>query len=78
MQQLIDRIHKAARRYSVLDFGVLKICLFAIGLWTGIKYARPLRSELRLIQAVSLLSFVYILSSTFRKICNEEKERNEN
>lgn len=77
MQQLIDRVHKAARRYSVLDFGVLKICMFAIGLWTGIKYARPLRSKLRLVQAVSFLSFVYILYSTFRKICGEEKERNE-
>jgi small multidrug resistance family-3 protein len=74
MQQLIERVHRAARRYSVLDFGVLKICMFAIGLWTGIKYARPLRSELRLIQATALTSFIYILYITFRKMCSGRHE----
>lgn len=74
MQQLIERVHRAARRYSVLDFGVLKICLFAIGLWTGIKYARPLRSELRLVQATALTSFIYILYTTLRKMCNDRRE----
>ncbi|MDZ5782055.1 hypothetical protein [Marinococcus luteus] len=69
MKQLIERVHNAARTYSVLDFGVLKICLFAIGLWTGIVYARPLRSRLCFIQSTALTSFIYILYTTFRKMC---------
>ncbi|SDW11555.1 small multidrug resistance family-3 protein [Marinococcus luteus] len=75
MKQLIERVHKAARMYSVVDFGVLKICLFSIGLWTGVKYARPLRSELRLVQATALTSYLYILYTTFRKMCDDRDEK---
>ncbi|GEK58314.1 hypothetical protein CHL76_09120 [Marinococcus halophilus] len=77
MKQLIRRIHKAARSYSVVDFGVLKFCLFTIGLWTGILYARRLHAKLRWIQAASLTSLAYVLYTTFRKLCSGEKERNE-
>lgn len=75
MKQLIERVHKAARRYSVVDFGVLKICLFAIGLWTGIVYARPLRSKLCFIQSTALTSYLYILYTTFRKMCDDRDEK---
>lgn len=75
MKQLIERVHKAARMYSVVDFGVLKICLFAIGLWTGIVYARPLRSKLCFIQSTALTSFIYILYTTFRKMCDDSDEK---
>lgn len=75
MKQLIERVHKAARRYSIVDFGVLKICLFAIGLWTGITYARPLRSELRVVQVTALTSCMYLLYATFRKMCDDKDEK---
>ncbi|SDW06730.1 hypothetical protein SAMN05421781_0327 [Marinococcus luteus] len=74
MKRFIDRLHEAARSYSLVDFGVLKLCLFTIGVWTGVSYARVIRPKMRVVQITALASYFYLLYTTIRKMCTDAEK----
>ena len=76
MKRFINRLHEAARSYSLVDFGVLKLCLFTIGVWTGVSYARAIRPEIRVVQITAIASYFYLLYTTIHKMCTGVEKRN--
>lgn len=68
MQRFIKHLHESARSYTLVDFGMLKLCLFSIGLWIGIFYARPLYSRLFFIKTIAFTSTCFIMYTTFRNM----------
>ncbi|WP_252311257.1 hypothetical protein [Sinobaca sp. H24] len=68
MQRFIERLHNSTRSYTLVDFGILKLCLFSIGLWTGASYEKSLRSKILPVKIIAFSSFVYIIYTTLHNM----------
>lgn len=67
MKGLIDRLMEATKKYSVWDYGFLKITLFSAGLLMGAYFAPFLLNYMSLLWIVFIVSFVWIGYRSFIK-----------
>jgi len=67
MIPFIKRIFTATKGYTILDFGILKICILCFGLLIGAYFAPFFLSHTFFLWVVFLITFVWILYRTFIK-----------
>lgn len=67
MGTLIQRVLKATRKYTVMDYACLKIAILAIGILIGSYFAKFFLNHTFFLWTVYILSFLWILYRTFIK-----------
>ncbi len=67
MQTLIQRMLRAARKYTVMDFGCLKIMLLFFGILIGAYFSNFFLHHTLFLWVVFILSFLWIMYRTFIK-----------
>jgi len=67
MKGFIDKALNAAKRYSVWDYGWLKVTLIAFGILLGTYLAQLFMQYIIIVWAVFVLSYIWIMYKTFFK-----------
>ena len=67
MKDLITEVLNATKKYTILDFAVLKTCLISIGVLFGVYFSKVLKPYRLVIWLIALVSYVYIMYKTFVK-----------
>jgi hypothetical protein len=67
MASFVKKIMGSAQKYTVIDFGALKLMMFTCGILVGLYFPLQTFKFIWLIWALFGLSFVWIVYKTFRK-----------
>ena len=70
MRAFIERALKAARKYTVMDYGFLKITLLSFGILLGAYFAQFFLNYTSFLWVVFIFSFLWIMYRTFIKHMN--------
>ena len=70
MSTFIQQALKAAGKYTVMDYGFLKITLLSLGILIGAYFADFFISFTSFLWAVFIVSFLWIMYRTFIKHMN--------
>jgi len=70
MSEFIQRVLKAARKYTVMDYGCLKITLLSFGILLGAYFAQFFLSYTSFLWVVFIVSSLWIMYRTFIKHMN--------
>ncbi len=70
MKNLINKTLNASRKYNILDYGLLKICLISLGILLGASFSQFFLKNLSIIWAIFIISYIWILYKTFIKYKN--------
>ena len=71
MKKFINKALEAARKYTIWDWGLLKICLFSLGLLIGLYFAQSLGPYATFVWAFFVFSYVWIAYKTFIQYWNQ-------
>jgi hypothetical protein len=69
MNSYVENMKQSAENFSIFDIGVLKICLFALGILSGVYFYRFFSTKTKLVWAVYISSFVYVMYRALRNLC---------
>jgi hypothetical protein len=67
MEKLINSALNAAKKYTVWDYGCLKITLISFGILLGAYFSKFFLSYILLFWIIFIASFVWIIYRTFIK-----------
>lgn len=67
MKTLIERLLEAGHKYTVMDFGCLKITLFFCGILVGTYFSNYFLNHTLFLWIVFILSYLWIMYRTFFK-----------
>ncbi|WP_026691318.1 hypothetical protein [Alteribacter aurantiacus] len=67
MKAWVHEVFESTRRYNMLDFSFLKVCLFAMGVLFGVYFSSFFLSYLPVVWIVAILSFLYLIVRTFKR-----------
>jgi small multidrug resistance family-3 protein len=67
MIKFINKALDAARKYNMWDYGVLKICLFSLGVVIGAAFPTFFQSIIVIVAVVFTVSYLYLIYKTFGK-----------
>lgn len=67
MKDMLQRVMDAAKKYSIVDYGALKIALLSAGILIGAYYAPFFMMYSMVLLTVFLISFIWIVYRTFFK-----------
>jgi hypothetical protein len=70
MGTILERLLKAARKYTIMDFACLKITLLSFGILLGAYFANFFLSHSALFWVIFVVSFFWIMYRTFIKHMN--------
>lgn len=70
MKNLINKMLNAAKKYSIWDFGCLKIALISLGILFGTYFSQFFLRNVSIMWAIFIVTFVWILYRTFKKFTN--------
>ncbi len=65
MREFLNDVMESTRKYSVLDFSLLKINLIAIGILLGLYFSEFLGRYINMIWIVAGISYVWVMYITF-------------
>ncbi len=65
MKKFIEHVLKATRKYNVMDWSILKVCLIALGIILGTYFASFFRTILPIVWIILILTYVWIMLKTF-------------
>ncbi|WP_147803968.1 hypothetical protein [Alkalicoccus halolimnae] len=68
MENWIRKFFDSVNDFSIMDIGILKVCLFSLGILTGIYFFRFIRPFLSLVWSVYIGTFLFIVYRTFSRI----------
>ena len=68
MKAWIEKVYGTTKNYSMLDFGILKICLFSIGVLFGVYFIHFVSTYLILFWILAIITYLYIIYKTFRDL----------
>jgi small multidrug resistance family-3 protein len=71
MRDFIEKAMNATRKYTVLDFAVLKLCLMSIGVLLGLNYRKLFKRHIHVVWGVAIVSYLWTMG---RLVCNIKKE----
>lgn len=74
MANLIEKLMSGTRRYSVLDFGMLKFALLFVGILLGTYFWEFFSEYLCVIWILAVVCYGYIIVSTLTKAFCKKKE----
>ena len=67
MEKLINKLLGAAKKYTVLDYGFLKITLISFGILIGTYFSNFFSNYTSLLWIIFLVSYIWIIYRTFIK-----------
>ena len=65
MRDFINSVMQATKKYTVLDFALLKICLVTIGILLGVYFIVFLAKYILFVWVAAIVSYVWIMYKTF-------------
>lgn len=65
MKKFINSVLKATRKYTALDFALLKICLVAIGILFGVYFTGFFEKYTSFVWVAVIISYIWIMYKTF-------------
>lgn len=65
MKNLINKLLGAAKKYTVLDYGFLKITLISFGILIGTYFSNFFSNYTSLLWIIFLISYLWIIYRTF-------------
>ncbi len=65
MRVFIGRIMRATKKYTTLDFALLKIGLIAIGILLGVYFSGFLGKYIAIVWVAAIISYIWIMFVTF-------------
>ncbi len=65
MKQWVEFVRRSVSRFSVFDFGMLKLCLISIGVLIGVYLHQTLDGFMWLFWLLFVSSWLYIVVRTF-------------
>lgn len=65
MSSIVKRLMNTTKKYTVLDFGFLKISVLSAGILLGTYYEPFFKDYTQLLWIAFLISFVWIMYQTF-------------
>ena len=68
MSNLINELLKAAHHYTVVDFGIYKICLFTFGILFGTYFYTFFEKHILVFWIIAILAWLFIMIQTIRYI----------
>lgn len=78
MANLLNKLMSGARKYSVLDFGMLKFALLFAGILLGTYFWEFFSQHLCAIWILAVVCYGYIIISTLKKaFCKRDKNDTE-
>ncbi|TVP84815.1 MAG: hypothetical protein EA344_05895 [Alkalicoccus sp.] len=69
MNRYVENVKQTAESFSIFDIGVLKICLFALGILSGVYFYRFFSTKTKWVWTVYISSFVYVMYRAARNLC---------
>ncbi len=67
MADMIERVMNATRRYTVMDFGCLKIAVLAAGILLGVYFYQFSLANITWLWIIFVVSLLWIMYRTFIK-----------
>lgn len=67
MKKLINKLLGAAKKYTVLDYSLLKLTLISLGILIGTYFSNFLSNYTLIIWIIFLISYIVIIYRTFIK-----------
>lgn len=67
MKNLINKLLGAAKKYTVLDYSLLKLTLISLGILIGTYFSNFLSNHTLIIWIIFLVSYIGIMYRTFIK-----------
>jgi len=67
VRNFINKALGAARKYSVWDYGVLKICLFSLGILIAAAFPAFVLGNMIVIGVIFVVTYIWLLYKTFFK-----------
>ncbi len=75
MKYFFDKIQQVTKRYTIMDIGILKICLLSMGILLGIYFYASLESLRWLFWVLFVLSWLFIVLKTFGVYWNQSDDK---
>ncbi|AOR22737.1 hypothetical protein [Clostridium taeniosporum] len=67
MKKLVNKLLGAAKKYTVLDYGFLKITLISLGILVGTYFSNFFSNYTSLLWIIFIISYIWIIYRTFIK-----------
>ena len=67
MKNLVDKAMNAAKKYTVLDFGLFKLCLFSLGIIIGAYFYAFFSLYVPIVWGIFIASWIWLIYKTFFK-----------
>ncbi len=67
MKGFINKALNAAKKYNPVDFSILKICLFSIGVLCGVYFSQFFSRYISIVWGIFIISYIWIMYKTFIK-----------
>lgn len=67
MKNLINKLLGATKKYTVLDYGLLKITLISLGILIGTYFSNFSSNHTSLLWIIFIISYIWIIYRTFIK-----------
>ena len=65
MKNLINSVMMATKKYTTLDFALLKVCLVGIGILFGVYFTGFFGKYIFLVWGAAIISYIWIMFKTF-------------
>ena len=65
MKALFEKINQITNHFSVLDIGVLKFCLLALGILLGVYFSSFFENLIIILWVIFVLTWLYIVVKVF-------------
>jgi hypothetical protein len=65
MIEFIQRVLKATKKYTIIDYAFLKIAILSLGILLGAYFAKYFLNHTLFLWVVYIISFLWILYKTF-------------
>jgi len=62
MSNLITSLLKAARQFTIVDFGAFKICLLSIGILLGTYFSNFFSANISIIWIIAIITWLFRIS----------------
>lgn len=67
MNKLFNKALNSTKKYTIWDFGLLKITLISLGILLGTYFSNFFLSIIMLIWIIFVISYAFIMYKTFKK-----------
>ncbi len=67
MNNFVNKAMNAAKKYTVWDFGLFKLCLFSLGIIFGVYFYTFFSTYMPIVWAIFIASWAWLVYKTFFK-----------